>query len=130
MKSFNGKIVAAALIGLVFSPGIVLAQAQPIASVTRLVPLDITGHYVVPAINPALNPARHQLLTADPFKEAFAAAVTPVVVPRGLSPRIVPPLRSVLKSHPHVLRDGDKNYTSPPYCSHTNSLERRFSSTP
>ena len=85
MKSFNRKIVAAALISLVFSPGIALAQAQPIASVTRLVPLDITGLYVVPAIKPALNPARHQLLTADPFKETSAVAVTPVIVALGLS---------------------------------------------
>jgi hypothetical protein len=85
VKTFNVRFAAAALTGFVLLPNTAFAQAQPIASVTRLVPLDITGHYIVPAIKPAVNPARNHLLTADPFKEIAADAVTPVIVPRPLS---------------------------------------------
>jgi hypothetical protein len=85
VKTFNVRFAAAALAGFVLLPGTAFAQAQPTASVTRLVPLDITGHYVVPALKPTVNPARNHLLTADPFKEIAADAVAPVVVARPLS---------------------------------------------
>jgi hypothetical protein len=85
VKTLNVRIVRAALIGFALLPSSALAQAQPVASVTRLVPLNITGHYVVPAIKPAANPARYELLTADPFKDVSAAVVTPVIVARKLS---------------------------------------------
>src|SRR5690348_6734482 len=84
VKTFSRHILAAAIIGLALSSGIAVAQEQPFASVVRLVPRDITGHYVVPAIKPARNPARYDLLIADPFKE-IPADVTPVIAARPLS---------------------------------------------
>jgi hypothetical protein len=81
VKTFRGQFAAVVLAGFAIVPGIAAAQEQPIASVARLVPLDITGLYVVPAIKRDVDLARYDLLVGTvPFK-AIAVA-TPAAAPR------------------------------------------------
>jgi len=85
VKTFNRRIAAAAIVGLVLSPAIAFGQVQPMGTVARA-PLDITELYVMPVLKPGLTPTNRQLLTADPLKDIAAPIALPLILARPIPP--------------------------------------------